>query len=102
MAQFLPGIELNRRYYHEVVQPILATHFPDLVYSVGLLGFGSDTLGYDTPLSTDHEWGPRLLLFLSEADKAALAPQISSVLSEHLPISFLGYSTAFSAGGEGV
>src|SRR5579862_7944391 len=101
MPQFLSGVKLNRRYYHEIVQPILATHFPDLVYSAALMGFGSDVLGYDTPLSTDHEWGPRLLLFLSEEDETTVAPRIFSVLSEQLPTSFLGYSTNFELGTEG-
>jgi len=64
MNQFMPGLELNRLFYSEVIQPLLAARFPDVVYSAGLIGYGSDVLGYDTAISTDHEWGPRLLIFL--------------------------------------
>src|SRR6185437_5204772 len=48
MKQFIPGLELNRLFYIEVVQPLLSARFPEVVYSVGLLGYGSDVLGYDT------------------------------------------------------
>jgi hypothetical protein len=61
---FIPGLELNRLFFEEVVRPLIAAQFPDLAYSAALIGYGSDVLGYDTVLSTDHEWGPRLLLFL--------------------------------------
>jgi Domain of unknown function (DUF4037) len=94
---FLPGLELNRLFYWEAIRPILANRFPDLVYSSGLLGYGSDVLGYDTVVSTDHEWGPRALLFLTEDDHVALAPAIDEALQQELPPTFRGYSTSFSA-----
>ena len=97
MAQFIPGLELNRAFYAEVVQPLLAAQFPDLVYSAGLIGYGSDVLGYDTERSTDHEWGPRLLLFVTDEDYSALARAIDDTLRRKLPPTFRGYSTSFSA-----
>lgn len=108
MNQFMPGLELNRLFYREVVQPLLpllSEQFPDVVYSAGLLGYGSDVLGYDTDTSTDHEWGPRLLIFLGDAEYPALHQAISDMLSRELPPSFHGYSTNFSeplGGGAGV
>src|SRR6185437_11898539 len=97
MNQFMPGLELNRRFYSEIVQPLLAARFPDLVYSAALIGYGSDVLGYDTAISTDHEWGPRLLLFLAESDYTAQAEEITERLSAELPPVFRGYSTSFSS-----
>jgi hypothetical protein len=103
VPSFIPGIELNRTFFVEAVRPILDAHFPALVYSAGLLGYGSDVLGYDTPQSTDHEWGPRPLLFLGEEDEPRLASRIDAALRQHLPPVFRGYSTAFDAAdGEGV
>ena len=97
---FIPGLELNRLFFEEIVRPLIAVHFPDLVYSSALIGYGSDVLGYDTELSTDHEWGPRLWLFLDESDDAAFY-QVGNALDEtfqhHLPTTFRGYSTNFSA-----
>ena len=92
---FVPGLLLNERFYAEVVRPILADAFPRLRYSAALIGPGSDVLGYDTPRSTDHEWGPRLLLFVSADDHAAHAAAIRSVLGHRLPPVFMGYSTHF-------
>lgn len=105
MNQFMPGLELNRLFYLEVVQPLLSDRFPEAVYSAGLLGYGSDVLGYDTDISTDHEWGPRLLIFLGDKEYPALHQAIGDMFSRELPANFHGYSTNFSEpieGGAGV
>ena len=65
---FVPGLTLSKRFYTDVVRPLLAERFPGLAYSAALLGAGSEVFGYDTPMSTDHDWGPRVLLFLPEDD----------------------------------
>ena len=65
---FIKGLDLGRIFYEEAVRPILNKHFPDLAHSAGLLGLGSEVLGYDTAQSMDHDWGPRLMLFLTQAD----------------------------------
>ena len=96
-AQFLPGLELNRRFFLEAVRPILARAYPGLVYSAALMGYGSDVLGFDTAQSTDHNWGPRLQLFLAPEDHNLLHGPIGQALSEQLPRAFLGYPVNFSA-----
>ena len=95
MSDFIGGLELSRLFYAEIVRPLLAAAFPDLAYSAALIGSGSEILGYDTPRSIDHEWGPRLLLFLRETDYAATGPRITEALGKQLPTTFRGYSTHF-------
>ena len=95
MPEFIPGLKLSELFYTEVVKPILESEVPDLKYSAGLIGSGSEVLGYDTPQSTDHHWGPRMLLFLSENDYKKDKDKIWKVLSESLPHEFRGYSTSF-------
>lgn len=34
------------------------------LHSACLIGNGSEVLGYDTTMSEDHDFGPRLLIFL--------------------------------------
>jgi len=34
-----------------------------MAYSAALLGWGSEVLGFDSPRSADHSWGPRLQIF---------------------------------------
>ena len=94
---FVPGIELSRLFYREAVRPILDAAFPRLPHAAALLGDGSEVLGYDSPRSTDHDWGPRLLLFLTDADQDALGLPLTSALGERLPHEFRGYPTSFGA-----
>ena len=99
METFIPGVELNRLFFQEVVGPLIAAQFPDLAYSAALIGYGSDVLGYDTLLSTDHEWGPRLWLFLDGSDEPEfyrVAKPLNQTLKQNLPATFRGYSTNFS------
>lgn len=67
MPKFISGLKLSGL-FHKVVKPVLEGEFPSLKYSVGLIGSGSEVLGFDTPQSVDHHRGPRMLLFLSEGD----------------------------------
>jgi len=96
MTDFIPGVELSGRFYVEAVKPVFDRQFPRLRYSAALIGWGSKVLGFDTPISCDHHWGPRLLIFLSERDHSRFEREISSVLSLKLPYEFLGYSTNFT------
>ena len=66
----MKGMELCERFFFEVAQPVLKQYFPSLAYTAGMLGYGSDILGYDDEVSTDHMWGPRFYLFLSQEDIA--------------------------------
>ena len=95
MAAFIKGKDLCRGFFEQVAKPILDRRFPGLVYSAGLLGYGSDVLGYDDAVSTDHMWGPRFYLFLREEDKA-LQPQILEAFSQEFPYTYRGYSVHFS------
>ncbi|MCC7206595.1 MAG: DUF4037 domain-containing protein [Anaerolineae bacterium] len=95
MPPFIPGLELARRFYHEAVRPVLDGHFPGLAYDAALIGPGSEILGFDTPMSRDHHWGPRAMLFLSEADAPAYAPRLAAFTGRELPDEFLGYPTGF-------
>ena len=96
MPKFIPGLTLSRLFYKEQVRPILEREFPRLRHSAALIGWGSEVLGFDTPLSRDHHWGPRVLLFLSEKDYPKLHKRISVALSRQLPYEFKDYSTNYS------
>ena len=88
--RFIPGLELSRRFYLELVRPLLDEHFPGLAHAAALIGYGSEVLGFDTAMSMDHAWCPRVLLFLREED-AALAEPIKAMLGRRLPREFLGF-----------
>jgi hypothetical protein len=95
MTSFLPGRELSRRFYEEAVRPLLDEHFSGLPHAAAHLGRGSDVLGFDTQMSTDHDWGPSALIFLRDQD-AHLASGMREMLSYHLPHTFYyGYPVNF-------
>jgi hypothetical protein len=87
---FIPGLELSRRFYWEVVRPLLDARFPELAHAAARIGPGSDVLGFDTEMSTDHDWGPTVRIFLRDAD-ADRAGAIRDLLRHELPRVFLGY-----------
>lgn len=96
MTDFIPGLALSRGFYHELVRPLLDEAFPGLAHSAALIGSGSEVLGFDTAMSSDHHWGPRLLLFLREADMDRAGP-VHEMLRHRLPPTFRGYPTNFGA-----
>lgn len=92
---FLPGLQLSRRYYHETVEPLLRQHFGHVPHTAARIGTGSEVLGFDTARSADHEWGPRLQVFLHPDEADRCAGKIVDMLAACLPASFLGYPTHF-------
>lgn len=92
MTEFVQGLDLAERFYTDAVRPILDQHFPDIAHGAALIGAGSEVLGFDTEMSSDHHWGPRVMLFLRDL---APADDIREVMANSLPREFLGYSTNF-------
>ncbi|HET6320212.1 MAG TPA: hypothetical protein VFG86_27455 [Chloroflexota bacterium] len=57
-----------------------------LSHAAANLFAGSEVLGFDTPRSMDHWWGPRVTLFVrTEAFSTELAEDIRRVMGEELP-----------------
>jgi hypothetical protein len=77
---FVPGVRLAGEFYTELVRPLLEAEFPGLPYAAALVGAGSEVLGFDTERSTDHDWGPRLLVFLDDEEAERLGGTIDEML----------------------
>ena len=62
------GIDICRKYYDRYVRPMIEEKFPEYASKIacGLSGEGSDAFGYDDALSRDHDWGPSVVLWISE------------------------------------
>lgn len=78
------GLQLSQRFYTQVI----ASQLSGIPHSAALLGWGSDVLGYDTARSTDHGWGPRVLVFTDQRP-----PELE------LPVSFDGVPVHFGWAG---
>ncbi|MFI6456345.1 DUF4037 domain-containing protein [Streptosporangium amethystogenes] len=91
MSGFIPGLELSRTFYTQVVRPIVA----EVPHSAALVGAGSEVLAFDTERSTDHDWGPRVVLFVEEHR----IEQVRRAVDGDLPEVFRGYPTAVTGSG---
>ena len=96
----IKGLELCEGFFFEAAKPVLDKFFCKLKYSAGLIGNGSDVLGFDDEVSTDHMWGPRFYLFLDEKD-ISKKHEILDILSKELPYEYKGYSVNFSKPADG-
>jgi hypothetical protein len=96
---FLQGIQLCGQYYGRVIYPVLNDRWPALPHAAALLGNGSEVLGNDTDLSTDHDWSPRVVLFLHNEDHARYSAQIERALEAHAPNEFMGHRTRIALTG---
>jgi hypothetical protein len=85
------GRDLCGAFYREAVRPLLGA----LPHSAGLLGPGSEVLGFDDERSTDHHWGVRVLLYVDDND-IGRGPEIVETLARGLPSRFRGHWTNFT------
>jgi hypothetical protein len=86
-GEFVSARTLSAGFHDDVVRPLLG----GIPYAAGLLGWGSDVLGYDTERSTDHGWGPRLQV-LVDADQVS---HVTDLIEAHLPAQYKGYDVRF-------
>ncbi|WP_267245665.1 DUF4037 domain-containing protein [Streptomyces sp. PR69] len=77
------GRELSRSFYEHLVAPLV----DGIPHSAALLGDGSEVLGFDDDVSTDHDFGPRLTLFLPQRADPDLVHEALAALPE----TFNGY-----------
>jgi len=95
MPEFIPGLKLSEIFYHDAVQPLLASAFPQFSHSAAHIGWGSDVLGFDTPMSMDHGWGPKVTLFLTPQDHAEYHQNLHEFFANNLPLEVQGFPTHF-------
>ena len=86
-SDFVNGVDLARMFYIEAVRPLIG----EQDHSAARLGPGSDVLGFDTPRSTDHGWGPQLHIFVVASEVDATRTAIDS----GLPAEFHGWPVRF-------
>jgi hypothetical protein len=92
VSKFIKGLDLSQMFFEEVVKKIIMNDFPNLKFDAALIGPGSEILGFDDIVSTDHHWGPRVQIFLSDDDYPKYKGELNLILREKLPYTFQGYS----------
>ena len=103
----MKGLELSEQYYRELVEPAIRESCPEALphLAAGLVGEGSDCFGFDDEISKDHDWGPRVCLWLQDAAYERFFHVLASTLVS-LPDTFRGerfsLRTPEAAGRQGV
>ena len=66
----MQGLELSRAYFEEYGRPMLEDGFADVLplLAVGLIGAGSECLGFDDEVSRDHDFEPGFCIFIPGED----------------------------------
>lgn len=98
---FVCGLDLSEAFARECVLPTVRRELPESHIALARLGKGSEVLGFDTPLSRDHDWGPAsrvLLLVPPDAD----ADHLLRVLDEEMPLTFRQHPTRLQALGDAI
>ena len=88
----ISGLELSKCYYETYGKAMLKEQFPEYADRVaaGLVGHGSECLGFDDMWSKDHDFGPGFCLWLTEKDYEKVGQKMQEAY-EALPKAFMGY-----------
>jgi hypothetical protein len=89
-------MELSAAFFDEHVAPLADRRLDAANYAAALVGGGSEVLGLDDEVSTDHDWGPRVTMFVEPA-----AQRDAASIGAELPTSFRGVSTRFGSRADG-
>lgn len=99
--EVMKGLKLCKEYYETYGKPMIAEKFPEYVskIAVGLVGEGSDCMGYDDEISRDHDWGPSFCIWVSDETYNEIGEQLTECY-EKLPTEFKGYVRSVSMPGK--
>ena len=98
----LSGLELCRKYYETYGAKMIEESFPEYAgkIAVGLVGEGSDCMGYDDSISEDHDWGPDFCMWVTEETYEKIGKRLEEEYDK-LPTEFMGYHRTKSIQGRG-
>jgi hypothetical protein len=97
----MKGLALSEEYYRTFGAAMIETQFPryrDRI-AVGLVGLGSECLGFDDVLSQDHDWGAGFCMWLEKSDYDAIGISLQKAY-DALP-GFMGFHRKKSIWGDG-
>jgi hypothetical protein len=97
----MKGLDLAEAYYFEYGAPMIEKKFNAYVnrFAVGLVGPGSECLGFDDEISMDHDWGPGFCIWITDEDHPRIGKAVQEEY-EKLPGSFMGFGPRISSRGE--
>lgn len=88
----MQGLDLCEQYFRECGLPKLKAECGDTLsrLTIGLVGDGSECLGFDDELSRDHDWGPGFCIWMDKEEFQSIGNKVQKAY-ESLPQSFGGF-----------
>lgn len=98
VRQFAKGLDLCEAFYHEYGEPMLREKFPAYLpyIAAGLVGEGSECLGFDDEISRDHDFGPGFCLFLTDSVYEEIGEALQAAY-DRLPTTYMGVTRRASS-----
>ena len=89
----MKGLELSEKYYREYGEKMIKEQFPEIAgqMAVGLVGYGSECLGFDDAISMDHDYGPSFCIWLPREVYGQYGERLQAAY-DALPKEFMGFS----------
>lgn len=89
----MKGLELSKKYYEAYGRDMIEKGFPEIAgqTAAGLVGYGSECLGFDDVISRDHDYGPSFCIWLPQEIYAQYGEKMQAAY-DALPKEFLGFS----------
>ncbi len=87
----MKGIEIAEEYYRQYGRPMLEAQFGEVMdrIAVGLVGEGSECLGFDDEVSRDHDFDAGFCLWITEEDERSFGFRLECAYAK-LPREFMG------------
>lgn len=98
----MKGMELSKAYFEEYGRELIEKQFSEYKQyaAAGLVGEGSECLGFDDEFSRDHDFGPGFCVWLPEAIYEQVGEQMRQAY-ERLPKTYMGCVRTQTAQGGG-
>lgn len=89
----MKGLELAEKYYEAYGRQMLEDQFADIKHktAVGLVGYGSECLGFDDDISKDHDYGPSFCIWLPREVYKEYGARMQEAY-DALPKEFMGFA----------
>lgn len=87
------GLELSEKYYEKYGKEMLEERFPEIASqtAAGLVGYGSECLGFDDDMSRDHDYGPSFCVWLPREIYIQYGEKMQAAY-DGLPKEFMGFA----------
>lgn len=90
------GLDIAKEFYLQFGKPMLEEQFADVIdrIAIGLVGEGSECLGYDDEFSQDHDFEPGFCLWITKEDEKEFGFRLERAYAK-LPKEFMGLHRSF-------